>query len=181
MGEHFLKSKSQIQIKLYLYSAKTIKLSPYTKFGFDTSKHCWDMTSCHVCRFGESKSQQIKFMRLGQNWTKFVACKLFFRDLDQIQYGRNRRHGVYWTRLDPRNTMEHHFWKTGIRFKVTCIKSTSKFDLLVALERSRCWHQTWWNESWDGTSISVPNFKTFYQTVLWAAILQGQKKKEDEV
>lgn len=62
-------------------------------------------------------------------------------------------------------------------FKHFMHKCTFHFDLLVALEHSRCKHENLAKRIRRPSPISVPNLNIFYHMVLWTVIDALDKRK----
>ena len=83
-----------------------------------------------------------------------------------------------WTRFDPRNPTVTDFLKYGST-RIRMHKRTSKFDPLVALERSMWKHESWGKESRD-CRAKFQNFLPYGSRGYHKHPSQKKKNDDDE-
>ena len=145
-------------------------MSPYNKFGIDTSMHHRDMASPPVWRrhhqvwlaaTGKRKHNKkihtIIFVWLGLkiqcvksrgNQTICVTWNAFWRFLLKFKMAENLIGRTHWTRHDTRLPTVHHLWNLDQRVQGCTAECTSNFAVLVALQSSVFAHENSWRWLW---------------------------------
>lgn len=119
----------------------------------------------HFCKL---KRQKIRVVRLHEkivcvkfceHWTELVDHENCLPIWHKIQKCIHWHHGVHWTWLWSKESSDPN-WNMTYVLKVKSVNTPPNLT---------CWWESWYKQTWD-CPISVPNFNTFYLTVLRAAI-----------